>query len=428
MDTQKFDILIIGAGASGLMAAWEFAQAGKKTAVIEARNRIGGRIHTITDNRFDMPVELGAEFIHGKLEQTLSLLKKSGTAYNKVKGDLYKNENGKLEKQEDFIEDYKDLNKKFRELKQDLSIADFLNNYLQEDKFEELRFTLRNYIEGYYSADINKASTFALMDELNNSDDEQYRPEGGYGHLMQYFESKLKEKAVPFFLSSPVTKIIWREGNTEVITDKGSYLSTKILITVPMGVLQQEKIVFSPGLPGKVEAATKLGYGPVVKTILQFETPFWKELEHKEFKELSFIFSKESIPTWWTQYPIKSAIITGWSGGPHALELKGLTKEEILNKAIDSLSHLFSIDVIQLHQQLKGWHIEDWLNDPYSLGAYSYDVVDGIKYKNILKTPAEDTIYFAGEGLIDGPEIGTVEAALVSGRDTARSIIASFKN
>jgi monoamine oxidase len=150
-------------------------------------------------------------------------------------------------------------------------------------------------------------------------------------------------------------------------------------------------------------------------------------LNEKKYEKLSFVFSKESIPTWWTQYPGKSATITGWSGGPHAEKLKGLSKEQILSKGLDSLSKIFSVDIVHLQQQLKGWHVADWMDDPYCLGAYSYDVVNGIEYKEVLRTPVENTIYFAGEGLYDGPEIGTVEAAFVSGRDTAHKIIAGLK-
>src|SRR3954468_1305341 len=92
MDNQVWDIIVIGAGASGLMAAWELAQTGKKVIVVEARNRIGGRIYTINDNRFDKPVELGAEFIHGDLDYTLLLCKKAAIKKNPVKGEIWQKE------------------------------------------------------------------------------------------------------------------------------------------------------------------------------------------------------------------------------------------------------------------------------------------------------------------------------------------------
>ncbi|HWI90606.1 MAG TPA: NAD(P)/FAD-dependent oxidoreductase [Flavisolibacter sp.] len=429
MEENSFDIIVIGAGAAGLMAAWELVQTGKRTAVIEAKNRVGGRTHTIKDNNFELPVELGAEFVHGNLELTKMLLKKAGAEQYKVSGDIWQNEDESLDEQSDFIEDFSALNKKFKELREDISVAEFINDFLKGDQFEEARFTLKNYVEGYYAADTHKASTFSLRDELTTSDDEQYRIEGGYIKLIDYLYGKCKEKGVQFFLSHPVKEIKWKKDDVEVVCEGETFHARKVLITVPVGVLQSETIHFSPAITNTINAAKTLGFGPVIKTLLQFDQPFWKNekfTQGKDLDKLSFIFSKAIIPTWWTYYPKDVAMLTGWSGGPHAEELKDLSNEEILLKAIQSLSEIFSIDKTLLQQKLKGWHVANWVNDPYSCGGYSYEVVNGSNYKQIIKIPIENTIFFAGEGLIDGPEIGTVEAALSSGRETAFQMIAGF--
>jgi monoamine oxidase len=429
MEENYFDVIVIGAGAAGLMAAWELAQTGKLTAIIEARNRVGGRTHTIPDNNFDLPVELGAEFVHGNLELTQMLLKKAGADQYKVSGDIWQNEDDSLDEQSDFIEDYSALNKKFKELREDISVADFIKDFLTGNEFEEARFTLKNYVEGYYAADTHKASTFALRDELNNSDDEQYRIEGGYIKLANYLQEQCEKQGVQFFLSYPVKEIKWKKDDVEVVCNQKSFRSKKVLITVPVGVLQSETIHFSPAITETINAAKKLGFGPVIKTLLQFDEAFWKNKEFtqgKDLDKLSFIFSKAIIPTWWTYHPKKVAMLTGWSGGPHAEKIKDFSNEEILLNALQSLSEIFSIDKTLLQQKLKEWHIANWVNDPYSCGGYSYDVVNGSKFKQIIKQPIENTIFFAGEGLVDGPEIGTVEAALKSGRETAHQLIASF--
>src|SRR2546423_8420616 len=106
--------------------------------------------------------------------------------------------------------------------------------------------------------------------------------------------------------------------------------------------------------------------------------------------------------------------------------MKGLNDDERLQKAIYSLSEIFNNDVMHLRQQLKAWHISDWMSDPFSCGAYSYEVVNGMKEKAIIREPINNSIFFAGEGLYDGIEIGTVEAALISGRDIAQQIIANY--
>jgi monoamine oxidase len=175
-------------------------------------------------------------------------------------------------------------------------------------------------------------------------------------------------------------------------------------------------------------AARSLGFGPVIKTILQFEEAFWKDKEitaGKNLDQLSFLFSQAVIPTWWTYYPKNAAMITGWSGGPHAARLQQLSDEEILQKALDSLAEIFDMDSSELRQKLKGWHVANWPNETTVRGGYSYDVVDGEAAKKILTEPEQNTLFFAGEGLAEGAEIGTVEAALKSGRETAHRIIAS---
>ena len=284
-------------------------------------------------------------------------------------------------------------------------------------------------MEGYYAADTGKASTFALKEELTHSDDQQFRVEGGYKKLVDYLNRQCEEKGVQFFLSQPVKEIQWKKDEVNVITAQGNFSARKILITVPVGVLQSETIRFSPAIPGIIEASKKLGFGPVVKTLLQFDKAFWKNKEFtqgKDLDKLSFIFSKATIPTWWTYHPKNVAMLTGWSGGPHANDLKDLSRKEILGKALESLSEIFTIDINKLQQLLRGWHVANWVDDPYSCGGYSYDVVNGNKIKQIITEPIEDTLYFAGEGLYVGPEIGTVEAALYMGMDTAHKMIAGF--
>jgi monoamine oxidase len=212
-----YDVVIIGAGAAGLMAAWEIIQTGKKVTIIEARDRIGGRIHTIYDTKFSLPIEAGAEFVHGDLPLTKLLLKKAGIAYSKVEGGVWRKEKNGLQKS-DFIEDYRDLNKKFKELKNDISIGDFMSQYLNEPKYEELRKSLKSYVEGYYAADTAKASTFALRDELRKSSDEQYRVESGYQTLVDFLHTEFLQKNGNVHYSSPVSAIDWHNDDVKVIT------------------------------------------------------------------------------------------------------------------------------------------------------------------------------------------------------------------
>ena len=147
---------------------------------------------------------------------------------------------------------------------------------------------------------------------------------------------------------------------------------------------------------------------------------------NKDLLNMGFLFSEETVPTWWTQFPKKNAILTGWLGGPNAQLLKDVDDEALLQKALQSLSNLFPISLADLKQKLKAWKVCNWAKDPFSFGAYSYTTLDHQKNVQTLKTPVENTVFFAGEGVYDGESIGTVEAALSSGKETAQKMIATF--
>src|SRR5437660_224157 len=134
---EKFDVIIIGAGAAGLMAAKILCDAEKKVCILEARDRIGGRVHTLHKEGFTKAVDAGAEFIHGELPLTIKLLKEAGIEYHNMEGGLWQLKNNVLVKREDFIEHADQLIKKLKELDQDMSIAEFLQKYFPEDRYAD---------------------------------------------------------------------------------------------------------------------------------------------------------------------------------------------------------------------------------------------------------------------------------------------------
>lgn len=423
---NDYDIIIIGAGATGLMAAYELCKAGKKVAIIEARNRVGGRIYSIYNPELSIYAELGAEFIHGHLPVTLSLLKKAHIPYYKVHGSFWRMENGQLRPSADFIENYDELLKKLNLLKEDISVAAFLQTCLNEDRFSQTKASLKSYVEGYDAADIYRASTFALRNELSSSDGVQYRMEGGYQRLISYLYNSGTQYGCNIFLSNIVTHIQWQNNKVIVTANEKQYTAAKAIITVPLGMLQTDSkskshISFAPALTEKINAAKQLGFGNVIKILLQFDNCFWK---NDITEQMSFLFSTKEIPTWWTQYPLNIPLLTGWLAGPKAALLKAASEEEIVQKAIVSLSEIFIIPSAQLHQKLKTYYIANWVTDPYCQGGYAYETVNANHYRQILKQPVDNTLFFAGEALHNGPEIGTVEAALCSGKEAVAKLLA----
>src|SRR4030095_8365497 len=109
-------VIVIGAGAAGLMSAYELSRNGRAVVVLEASDRLGGRIHTFNDSSFSQPVELGAEFIHGNMQLTLQLLKDAGLRYYPTKGKMFHLENGEWEKQNDFSDGWNELMNQMEDL------------------------------------------------------------------------------------------------------------------------------------------------------------------------------------------------------------------------------------------------------------------------------------------------------------------------
>lgn len=427
------DILIIGAGAAGLMAARELSKAGKKVIVLEARDRTGGRIHTVHDPAFAMPVERGAEFVHGDLQLTIKLLREAAIEYYTIEGELWRSTSGRLTKQDDFLENQGELVKRLKALEQDMSVKKFLDTYFAGEQYAELRKALIDFVHGYDAADISYASSFSLLQELlGEQASQQYRIKGGYGRLVDFLVNECIKMGCIFELSTVVSTVNWRAGEVTVTTRSNkTYSAGKVIITVPISVLQAmpdepAHISINP-LPEQVRQAIQvLGVSGVIKLVLQFNNAFWKNsqpVRESGAEKIGFVFSDAPVPTWWTQLPEDNAIFTGWLAGPGALLWKELPDENILQQALESLSWIFSTELSAVESQMKAYQVANWTADNYTLGAYGYEKVESKQAKRILNTPLEDSLFFCGEALYEGPEHGTVEGALKSAEHVISQIL-----
>ncbi len=417
-------IIVIGAGAAGLISAYELSK-NNKVIVLEATSRLGGRIHTYKDDSFSFAIELGAEFIHGKLPLTLELLKKADIKYHAIKGKMFHFENGKISRAEDDENDWNELIESMKELKYDMALSAFLQKFFSDDKYENLRASVKRFAEGFDLADISKVSTISLYNEWSNDDHVQYRLDEGYQKLISFLESECKKNGCVIYTDCCVKKINWQKNKVNIITMCSRYFqSEKVVITVPISVLQADKsdlsyIEFEPSIDNYLNAAKDIGFGNVIKILLEFDEAFWQE----ENKNIGFIFTNKKIPTWWTQLPKYNNILTGWFGGRKTSEIENVSEEELLTMSLESLSFAFSKTVDVLRKKLKAFKIVNWKNVPQIAGGYSYDMINSNASRNLLNQPIQQTIFFAGEALYDGVTKGTVEAALQTGKQAALKIM-----
>ena len=414
-------IIIIGAGAAGLMAAKELSSKQQTVIVLEANKRLGGRIYTLCDV-FEKPVEAGAEFIHGKLALTHQLLKESDVAFHATKGKMLHVENGEWKKQNDFTVGWDKLMQKMEQLKEDMTIAAFLNENFSDKKYDALRDSVKNFAEGFDLADVEKASVFALRDEWSHEQEQQYRVDGGYQKIINYLADECRKNGCTIHNSTIVKEVHWEKGEVKIVTSDNKILyCSKVIVTVPVGVLQAElnaeaAIAFTPSIYDYFQAAKNIGYGTVTKILFQFKERFWDD-------DTGFILSDENIPVWWTQLPDDYPLLTGWLNEAQLKKLRNVDAQSILEASLQSLSNIFKINIPSLKQKLTAWHIEDWSKDRFALGGYSYAMVQTANAKKILNTPIEQTIFFAGEALYKGAAPATVEAAFVSGREAAQKVM-----
>lgn len=413
------DVLIIGAGVAGLMAGKQLAGAGFRVIILEANNRIGGRIHTLTDG-FSNPVDLGAEFIHGMLPLTFKIVKEAGIPVDPVKENSAWEFDGKVLKRSDFFSTHFGLIRKhLQQLEEDISVKQFLEEYFPKQNYPDIYASVKGFVEGFDAADISRVSAFELRDEwLGEHASQQFRPAKGYGQLAEFLKDRFLGLGGKLFLNETVKTIHWSLGKAIIRTDSEEYLAPRVIVTVPVGVLMapnsETGIRFLPE-PSVIPLFSKTGFGGVIKFILEFQKSFWPE-------DLSFLVSGAPIPTWWRSER-NPLVLTGWLAGPGVEKIKSLAEATLLEHAVASLAAIFSQFQKDIQHNLKQFRIVNWATNPFSLGAYSYMIINDKEIVNKLKNPLEETLFFAGEALYSGPYKGTVEAALQSGSDIANHLI-----
>jgi monoamine oxidase len=423
-------IIIIGGGICGLAIAKELLDQGKKVTIIEAKERTGGRIRT-EHNKFSTAVDAGAEFIHGDLPLTKSLLQQAGIPTIQRDGKIYKNTDGKIKTSRDFTGDLQPILEELHKLSDDVPLTEFLS---QHDFPAEAKSAAIRFAEGFDAADSKRISSFSVRGEWSSQKEEDtWQVKDGHERVVEYLTAYCLSRGCEMLLNVVVNEVHWQKNNVILTCTTGKkYRAEGVVITVPLGVLlagpgEKGNLQFFPPLPDIKAAARLIGFGTVIKVVLEFQTTFWSDKKFRkevaQLDEIDFFITENYFPTWWANADKDIPILTGWIGGPKAGQLKEVPDELVLTKAIDSLAQSLLTTSNFLREQLKTWAVYNWGADPFSKGAYSYNTVESSKAKAILSTPIEGTVFFAGEAINDGESVGTVESALSSAEQTIEKLI-----
>lgn len=420
--TDATDVLVIGGGVAGLAAARQLTSAGLHVTLLEARDRLGGRIWTHQTQ--DYPVELGAEFVHGRPEEILALAAEAALSIAPVEGGFRRKIDGAWADAGRLMGKVEEL---FEKMPADEPDQSFLHYIDRSGVRNDVREQALRYIEGFHAADPSLISVHSLIrdthaEEAISGDGRQFRLAGGYEGLVQAIRDRIDAKRCNVLLNSAVTEIHWCAGDVVAKTTNAEFRAPRAVITVPLGVMKANGIVFSPELPEKQNAVKFLEMGAAVRVTLCFREKFWERAP--EMADLGFLFTNHSqFPTWWTANALPYPILTAWAAGKHAMALKGLAPDEIAHKATQALAQIIGIGDRDLAAQITGAFTHDWQIDPFSRGAYSYAAVGGIDAARTLAAPVAETLYFAGEATNSEGYNATVHGAISTGYRAARELL-----
>lgn len=408
--------LVIGAGIAGLAAAQDLTAAGHKVRILEARNRVGGRIHT-DRNLAEVPVELGAEFIHTSVVPTWEILNqaKIKTHYINQQSDLWiRLPDGTIRTVGEEVS-FSGVPLGWPEAQGEESVAAYLKRLGLE--VHQAPYKLQEYISDYGDPD-NLSVRAALEFMLDPTSEEgDYRPLPGYDRVVQALAEGLDIE-----LGAVVDTIAWGgPGVTVILADGRAYGADQVVITLPLGVLKAGRVRFVPELPQwKLSAIRRLGVATVLKLIYRFDGPILP-------KGINGLYVCGGLPDeWWSSSKGQrygGEVMTAFAAGEKARQLLELGQERALAVGLATLRE--ALGRPDLTPSAQAW--SHWQDDPYALGAYSMAVVGATDARATLARPIEHKLFWAGEGTASNAWAGTVHGALQSGKRAAAEVLSTRK-
>ncbi len=427
------DVIVVGAGAAGLAAAGGLTRAGLRVQLLEARDRIGGRIFSLHEPGLSSAIELGAEFIHGRPPEIFDLLGRAAALADAVSGTDWCFRGGRRCPC-DFFDDVDGFLSQMQRTPEDESFLAFTRRSLGTPA--EIKREAIAYVEGFNAAHAEEISVNSLVQaaeaEAQIEGHRAFRVRGGYDFVPRMLLAAADPENLRISFGAVVQRVDWRPGRAVLTVQSGgaehAVSASRVLLTLPLGVWQSHAVSFVPALPEKDGALQKLSTGHVVRVTLRFRQSFW-EREPARLSDLRFLFSDDEwFPTWWTDLPLEGTLITGWAPAKSAEQLQGEDEPGVIARAVRTLARLTGTRESELNALLVKAYVHDWLRDPFARGAYSYVRVGGEAAQRQLGEPVADTLYFAGEATHAAGHFGTVHGAIATGQRAAGEILASLRD
>ena len=412
---ERTDVIVVGAGIAGLSAARELCREGARVTLCEASARFGGRIRTEYLEDWRLPVELGAEFVHGDPSELIGLLHEAGLTLEPVEGEHFEKVDGRLEPA-------RGLNRAQRlldgadSLLTDRSALEFATMMHLDAKTTRW---LMQLVEGFHGAAVDRVSARSLAKQSGASET-QYRVQEGYGALISYLIEDLVSQGVEFALGQTITHVRAETGGVELESRTRSFRAAAVVLALPLSVLRARPdeggIVLDPETTRIREALTRFEMGTVMRVVVRFREP------PSVFSELprgGFLHAPDApFPTFWSGCDAEQSQLTAWCGGPRAT---GFPDERAVADAVlDSLARVSGNSPEAIERCMLDLHVHDFVNDPHLRGAYPY-TVPASAGDPTLELALAPPVVLAGDYL-DADVLGTVGASVRSGYRAAEAL------
>lgn len=441
LPTAEHDVAVLGAGAAGLAAACQLTRHGLSVALIEARGRIGGRLLSLRPPGVAVPLELGGAFVHGRPPETMALVRAASATLYELDGEVVSHFGGQWQA-DDWDEEDPILGALAHYHGDDVSLDTYMAAHFAGAEWEGARRRTRGYVAGFDAADPASVSVHWLAETEKAAQaiqgDRQFFLLEGYDRLMAQLLEQSDAGRLRLHLNAVVRRLSWgpHRVTLQVSSPEGSPLppitATRVIVTVPLGVLLAPvgtpgAIQFDPMPPELEEALAGVAMGHAARVVIRFRDCFWdRDNSPSSFHQphLSFLISDHPVmPTWWTNYPLLTPILTGWAAGPRAVDLLNQSDQEVKSAALRALSEIVGWSPAEMAAEVVETYFHNWSRDPFAQGAYSYVRAGGSNHLIALTQPIADTLYLAGEATDTEGHTGTVHGALATGNRAAERIL-----